>query len=100
MLSLKEKQPNTVGEVRQILGFLSYYRSYIQDFSRIAKPLYELLATPPAQNQQDTMTQKNTKKVKTNRLKDSCPLLPLSNGLTLIIRFCVIWLIDCLILLS
>lgn len=62
VLSLKEKQPNTVGEVRQILGFLSYYRSYIQDFSRIAKPLYELLATPPAQNQQDTMTQKNTKK--------------------------------------
>lgn len=44
--ALKERHPNTVREVRQLLGFLSYYRSYIQDFSRIAKPLYELLAAP------------------------------------------------------
>ncbi|KAL0177456.1 hypothetical protein M9458_026350, partial [Cirrhinus mrigala] len=36
VLSLKERKPNTV-------GFLSYYRTFIQDFSRIAKPLYELL---------------------------------------------------------
>lgn len=40
---LKEKRPSKVGEVRQLLGFLSYYRMYVQDFSRIAKPLYELL---------------------------------------------------------
>lgn len=32
-----------MGNVRRILGFLSYYRSYVQDFSQIAKPLYELL---------------------------------------------------------
>lgn len=43
VLSLKDKRPSTVGEVRQLLGFLSYYRTYIQDFSKIAKPLYELL---------------------------------------------------------
>lgn len=43
VMSLREKRPTTVGEVRQLLGFLSYYRMYIQDFSRIAKPLYELL---------------------------------------------------------
>ncbi|KAJ8353343.1 hypothetical protein SKAU_G00209100 [Synaphobranchus kaupii] len=43
VLALKEKTPHTVGEVRKLLGFLSYYRTYIQDFSRIAKPLYELL---------------------------------------------------------
>lgn len=41
--ALKNKVPNTVGEVRKLLGFLSYYRTYIQDFSRIAKPMYELL---------------------------------------------------------
>lgn len=41
--SLKTKTPQTVGDVRHLLGFLSYYRSYIQDFSRIAKPIYELL---------------------------------------------------------
>lgn len=41
--ALRDKTPNTVGEVRKLLGFLSYYRTYIQDFSRIAKPMYELL---------------------------------------------------------
>lgn len=41
--ALKEKTPKTVGDVRRLLGFLSYYRSYVQDFSRIARPLYELL---------------------------------------------------------
>lgn len=43
VLSLREKRPSTVGEVRKLVGFLSYYRAYIQDFSRIAKPIYELL---------------------------------------------------------
>ena len=38
---LKDKTPKTVGEVRQIMGLLSYYRQYIKDFSRIASPLYE-----------------------------------------------------------
>lgn len=41
--SLGETKPTNVGELRKLLGFLSYYRVYIQDFSRIAKPLYGLL---------------------------------------------------------
>ena len=41
--SLAEKQPKTVGEVRQLMEFLSYYRRYIPCFSYLAKPLYELL---------------------------------------------------------
>ena len=40
---LRDKTPATIGDLRRVLGFLSYYRAYIQDFSRIAKPLYELL---------------------------------------------------------
>lgn len=43
VLSLKNKQPKTVGEVRHLLGLLGYYRRYIQDFSRVAKPLFNLL---------------------------------------------------------
>ena len=41
--SLSEKRPATVGELRKLLGLLGYYRSYIQGFSRIARPLYDLL---------------------------------------------------------
>uniref|UniRef100_A0A8C6LDR0 Gypsy retrotransposon integrase-like protein 1 n=1 Tax=Nothobranchius furzeri TaxID=105023 RepID=A0A8C6LDR0_NOTFU len=43
---LKDKEPKTVGELRQILGLLSYYRQYIRDFSRIAAPLYDLTKGP------------------------------------------------------
>ena len=35
--------PKTVGELRSLLGFIGYYRSFITDFSRKAKLLYDLL---------------------------------------------------------
>ena len=41
--NLKKTPPRTIGEVRKLVGLLSYYRRYIKDFSRIAKPLYDLL---------------------------------------------------------
>ena len=41
--SLKEKTPFTVGEVHKLLGFVGYFRSFIHDFARIVKPLYQLL---------------------------------------------------------
>ena len=40
---LKEKRPSTVGAVWKLLGFLSYYRAYFQNFSSIAKLIYEML---------------------------------------------------------
>lgn len=43
VIQLKEREPRTVGEVRALLGFLSYYRSYIQDFARLVRPLFELV---------------------------------------------------------
>ncbi|GAA6100330.1 uncharacterized protein LOC120720578, partial [Tachysurus ichikawai] len=42
--ALRDRKPKTVGDLRQLLGFLSYYRTYIPGFSQIAKPLYELLS--------------------------------------------------------
>ncbi|KAJ8381309.1 hypothetical protein SKAU_G00020870 [Synaphobranchus kaupii] len=45
--ALKEKRPQTVGELRSIMGLLSYYRSYIRDLSRIAGPLYNLMKASP-----------------------------------------------------
>ena len=35
--------PNTVGQLRSLLGFLGYYRTYIQNFSQKHKPVYDLL---------------------------------------------------------
>lgn len=49
--TLTSKTPQTIGEVRKLTGFLGYYRSHIQDFSRIAKPIYELLQTKPGKAQ-------------------------------------------------
>ncbi len=45
--SLTCRTPQTVGDMRRLLGFLSYYCTFIQDFSRVAKPLYELLQAKP-----------------------------------------------------
>lgn len=41
--ALRERTPNTAGDVHKLGGFLSYYRAFVQDFARIAKPLNYLL---------------------------------------------------------
>ena len=42
--ALKDVQPKDVSEVRQLLGLLGYHRCHVQDFSRIEKPITDLLA--------------------------------------------------------
>ena len=46
-------QPTTVTEVRSFLGLVSYYRGFIPNFSKVAKPLNQLL-----QNLEGTPSQK------------------------------------------
>lgn len=41
--TLKYRTPKTVGEVRKLLGFLSYYQLCIENFSHKAAHLYMLL---------------------------------------------------------
>ena len=43
ILRMKETPPKTVNEVRKLMGFLNYYRRYIENFSRIAKPIYDFV---------------------------------------------------------
>lgn len=57
--TLTSTTPQTVGDVRKLTGFLGYYRSYIQDFSRIAKPIYELLQIKPGKGQLTAHGRKN-----------------------------------------
>ncbi len=65
--SLKGKQPKNVGELRRILGLLSYYRQYVEDFSRIASPLYGLIKSTPEDNDhlKNSQRQSKTKCMKT-----------------------------------
>ena len=49
----KWPQPTTVTEVRSFLGFVSYYRRFMPNFSKVAKPLNQLL-----QNLEGTPSQK------------------------------------------
>ena len=51
-------QPTTVTEVRSFLGFVSYYKRFIPNFSKVAKPLNQLL-----QNLEGTPSQKKKIKV-------------------------------------
>ena len=46
VLSLRDSPPRTVNEVRKLIAFLNYYRRYVKDFSRIAKPIYDLVKAP------------------------------------------------------
>ncbi len=73
ILSLKEKSPSTIGEVRRLLGFLSYYRTYIQDFSRIAKPIYDLLQVK--NNAHVVMKKINKTEGKSNQLPSKTPVV-------------------------
>ena len=54
----KWPRPTTVTEVRSFLGFVSYYRRFIPNFSKVAKPLNTLL-----QNLEGTSNQKKKFKV-------------------------------------
>ena len=51
-------QPTTVTEVRSFLGFFSYYRRFIPNITKVAKPLNKLL-----QNLEGTPSQKKRFKV-------------------------------------
>ena len=63
--NLAKQKPATVGEMRKLLGFQSYYRQYIEEFSRIAKPLYHLMAGPDllASNHRVTWTEEHHKRL-------------------------------------
>ena len=37
--------PKILGDVRSLLGFLGYYRTYVRHFAKKLKPVYDLLKT-------------------------------------------------------
>lgn len=79
VICLKEKKPRTVGELRTLLGFLSYYRSFVQDFSRLARPLFDLLQSSHETNNENKPAPKSgkgrTKKDNKNQLPSRTPII-------------------------
>ena len=61
--SLRSQTPQTVGDIRKVCGFMSYFRQWIPQFSTIEKPLYDLTsASKEPKAQQKTRTWKRNKK--------------------------------------
>ena len=72
--ALKERKPASVGDLRKMLGFISYYRPYIPNFSRIAQPLYRLTSaegTPGTGEQIKWKVKGKGKQKKSNQLPSS-----------------------------
>lgn len=89
--ALRDRKPKTIGDLRQLLGFLSYYHIYIPSFSQIARPLYQLLSA-------ETSTEKKTvrrasfkktgeKRRKTAQIQSSQPLLGQNNTKTSFVSY-------------
>ena len=59
VLALRDSPPKTVNEVCRLMGSLNDNRRYVTDFSRIAKPIYDLVKTrsrPPQEVKRDKST--------------------------------------------
>lgn len=52
-------KPTTAEDVRRFLGFVVYYRRFIQNFSKISKPLTNLIPTP---SKKKTKSRQSTKR--------------------------------------
>ena len=69
VLEKLKEPPKTVGDVRSLLGFIGYYRSFIKDFSRKAKVLYELLCKEKTEPSTEQSTETTTDAVNTTKKK-------------------------------
>ena len=66
--------PKDVGELRSLLGFLGYYRSFVKDIAKKMKPLYDLLKLDADQK---------VKQIKVLSQKHICILLSKTNCIKL-----------------
>ena len=68
--------PKNVGELRSLLGFLGYYRSFVKDFAKLMKPLYDLLKSDKSESDSKTPKSKpsRSKSKKGQRYDAKCPI--------------------------
>ena len=56
--------PKNIGELRSLLGFFGYYRTFVKDFAKIMKPLYDLLKEEGGQKVKSSDKNRKTAKKK------------------------------------
>ena len=71
---LKGVKPQTVGELRKIMGLLGVYRRSIANFSTIAKPLYDLSNWDQKTGKISHVRQRNTVKNSNNQRPSNSPI--------------------------
>ena len=91
VLSLKESSPKTVNEVRKLMGFLNCYRRYIKNFSKIAKPIYDLIKITDHPSEESTREKPRQGKRNPSQLSPRHPVVWTSSHQSALDK-----LIDCL----
>ena len=75
ILILQKLTQKKVGDVRRLVGLLGYYRKYIENFSRIAKPIFDLLISDPDNTGKDKIMKHRQNKSATHQEPSSCCIL-------------------------
>ena len=70
-------KPETVYDVRSFLGFTNYYRKFLFRYSRIAKPLNELISGENAKRKKALVKWENRHQEAFERLKQLCTEAPI-----------------------
>ena len=57
----REKLPQNVDELYHLMGMLGYFRRFIQDYSKTAQPIFDMLEKPKEKKEQNCKTRNNMK---------------------------------------
>ena len=70
------KRPHNVNTVRKFLGFVNYYRKFIKDYSKIARPLYDLVSGDNAKKRTNPVEWSEAAEEAFQTLKEKCTTAP------------------------
>ena len=71
------KRPHNVHTVRKFFGFVNYYRRFIKDYSKVARPLYDLISGDNAKKRTNPVEWSEAAEEAFQILKDKCTSAPI-----------------------
>ena len=71
------ERPHNVHTVRRLLGFVNYYRKFIKDYSKIARPLYNLISGDNAKKKTNQVEWSHPAEEAFQTLIDRCTHAPI-----------------------